>query len=140
MAESTLIDYTKDGMKRHWRGGVKHADAFTPGIADLSGYILGCGTVWIECKSLDKWPSRSTTVVRLSRFTDEQRLFLWERHGFLFLRVAREYLLFGWLDAYERCGRVLRTELQGRALKAWKGSVDWAEFTEVIRNACPNAG
>ena len=77
-------------------------------------------------------------MVRFQRYTDEQRLFLLHRHGFLFLRVGREYLLFGWKAAYENCGKVTQFALRQIALKSWKGAVHWSEFLETIVNENPN--
>ena len=94
--------------------------------------------MWIECKALDAWPKRAASVVRFQRFTDEQRLFLLQRHGFLFVRVGREYLLFGWKEAFESCGKMAQLSLRQAALEHWSGAVNWLEFLEVIVNETPN--
>lgn len=138
MAETTLDGYVLNGMKPHWRGGVKHHEEFTLGVADISGYLVGAGNVWIENKVLDKWPTRPGTMVKLKRYTDEQRLFLVSRRGFLLLRVGREYLLFDSMHAWQAVGLVNEETLRRYALKIWKGSIEWREFCGCIIAARPN--
>ena len=120
-------------MVGHWRKGVKHADAFTPGIADLSGYIPKKGTVWIELKSLDDWPKRPGTVVKFE-FDDLQRDFLYERHGWLLCRVRREYLLFDYIDAYQIVDTPYATQERLRAAaRIWRNAINWKEFTRCLK-------
>lgn len=139
MSERSLIDYTLNGMKPFWKYGTKHADPYTPGIPDLSGFIPQCGNVWIEAKALDKWPARDGTIVRLTRFTDDQKYFLINRNGFLFLRVSRDYLLFYGARQIMNAGTVTRAEMYDMALRWWKGQVDWKQFTDEIKSMRPNA-
>jgi hypothetical protein len=138
MAEGTLVDYVLDGMKPIWRAPVKHADPYSPGVADLSAFLPGAGNIWIECKALDGWPKRAETAVKMKRYTDEQRLFLFMRRGFLLLRVAREYLLFDDMNAWQVVGRVNQETLRLSAMRTWKGSIDWAEFATTIKGNRPN--
>ena len=137
MSERTLIDYVLRGMSGRWEWGCKHADPYTPGIADMSGFIPRAGNVWIECKALDRWPVRPGTAVKLSRFTPEQRAFLRARRGFLFLRVGRDYLLYHG-PVIENMDRMNRAEMVAGAECQWQGSVDWQEFCVVIRGRNPN--
>ena len=138
MSERTLIDYTLRGMVPHWAFGTKHADPYTPGIADLSGFVHGAGNVWIEAKSVDAWPARERTIVRLSRYTDDQKMFLVKRHGFLWLRAGREYLLFYGQNAIMLAGTVTQKELKRLSVGLWIGSVLWDQFADVIRDINPN--
>ena len=133
MSERTLVDYLLNGMRTRWRKAVKHADAYTAGIADVSAYIEPVGNVWIECKDLRGWPARPTTPVKVD-MDDLQREFLSERKGWLLLRVGREYLLFDhnmayWIiDTAHAVKERLTTCCEGR----WKGSINWHQFAEII--------
>lgn len=138
MSERTLVDYTLKGMRPFWRWPVKHADPYSPGVADLSGYVSGAGNVFIECKALDRWPARAETVVKLTKFTDLQKQFLMMRRGFLWLRVERDYLLFHGTDAIKQAGTLPRAELCRQAVAMWTGSVDWHKFTSTIALMRPN--
>lgn len=133
MAENSLIGYVTEGMKPYWRKPIKHADAFTSGVADLSGFLEPAGTVWIELKALHKWPVRATTVVKLG-FDDLQKEFLLERKGWLFVRVRREYLLYHPKVAYEQIEMDFTTrQLMNECASAiWKNSVDWKKFASII--------
>ena len=133
MAERTLDRYLREGMKSLWRGAVKHSDAFTGGIADVSAFLPGIGNVWVENKELDDWPKRAKTKVALG-LRDDQKLFLLERHGFLLLRVSREYLLFGWEDAYWLVEHSTQAEMRNFALATWKGKIEWEQFSRILRH------
>ena len=133
MSEKSLVNYTLKGMRKLWRKPVKHADAFTSGIADLSAYIRPVGNIWIECKALDKWPKRPYTVVKFE-MDDLQRDFLLERKGWLWCRVGREYLLFHYSDAYWIVDTEQATQerLRRVATKIWVNKVDWNEFASIV--------
>lgn len=127
------MDYTLRGMRRRWRKPVKHADAFTEGVADLSAFLPRVGTVWIEAKALRRWPARATTKVVLG-MSEAQRDFLWQREGWLFARIGREYLLFRGVTAREFVDRPTSTqaELRRVAKKIWRNKVNWKEFEECL--------
>jgi hypothetical protein len=133
MAERSLVDYVLTGMQGHWTGGTKHADAYTPGIADVSGYVKKRGNVFIELKALHTWPSRPMTPVKIN-LDALQREFLKERHGWLFLRVKRDYLLYSWDRAYvfdDSPGWPAHI-MKAAANKTWKHKVDWKEFERCL--------
>lgn len=135
MSEETLKDYVLEGMKPYWRGGVKHADAFTPGISDVSGYIHPIGTVWIELKALSDWPKREKTAVRFG-YDELQKAFTWERRGWLFVRVRREYLLFDRHNAQaidEETVELNQAQVRSLATRCWKNSVDFKELTRWLK-------
>jgi hypothetical protein len=134
VTERTLVDYVLRGMKRRWKKPVKHADAYTEGIGDLSAWIWPVGNVFIELKALRQWPKRPETKVSLG-LSDAQRDFLEMRRGWLFVRVGKEYLLFDWravfcIDVQDKpqTAHMLRS----RACQVWKNSVNWKEFEEWI--------
>lgn len=135
MAERSLVDYVLNGMRGRWKKPVKHADAFTPGVADLSAWLdKKRGTVWIELKAIPKWPTRPLTSVTFG-LDELQRDFLWERHGWLFVRVGREYLLFGCTAAKHLVDKPAATQatLQQMADGHWKNSVNWKEFERCLK-------
>lgn len=134
VSEESLKDYVLEGMKPYWRKGVKHADAFTPGVSDVSGYIHPIGTVWIELKALHAWPKRPGTKV-VFEYDDLQKDFTWERRGWLFVRVGREYLLFDRHNARDNIDHPHSTQDTVRecAVAIWKNSVDWKEFTRWLK-------
>lgn len=133
MAEETLKNYVLGGMKPYWKGGVKHADAYTPGIADLSGFIAPAGNVFIELKALDKWPTRPGTKVVMG-LDYLQKAFLVDRKGWLLCRVRREYLLFDHNDAYwiVDTEQATQGELRMRAKMIWVNRINWKEFSECV--------
>jgi hypothetical protein len=121
-------------MRPHWKKPVKHADAFTEGVADLSAWIAPAGNIWIECKTLARWPVRPFTRVRLG-LEPLQVDFLRERRGWLWVRVGREYLLFdhsvmciaGFADG------MTQGALRMQTVQIWKNSVNWQEFATWVR-------
>lgn len=133
MAESSLKDYVLKGMRPYWRGGVKHADAFTAGIADVSGFIEPAGNVFIELKALDDWPKRPQTPVKFG-LDDLQKQFLVDRRGWLLCRVKRQYLLFTHSMALLLVDRpeATRDTLYNQAGMIWNNAIDWKEFAECV--------
>ena len=134
MAERSLVDYVLRGMKGRWAWPVKHADGFTEGVADVSGWIKPAGTVWIELKALDKWPVRATTPVRLA-LEELQKEFLWHRRGWLLARVKREYFLFDRFAVRndvetEHC---TQEAFRKAAKYSWRNSIDWQQFERAIK-------
>lgn len=135
MVERSLVDYVLKGMRGRWKKPVKHADAFTPGIADLSAWLdKKRGTVWIELKAIPDWPVRLNTPVKFG-LDELQRDFLWERHGWLFVRVRRGYMLFGCCTIKYMIDtpRATRNALVESTLGAWNNSVNWKEFERCLK-------
>lgn len=59
---------------------------------------VNCVLGWLELKSIDGWPARPETPVRVPHFTPEQRLWLIKRceaggAAWLLLKVGRDWLL-----------------------------------------------
>jgi hypothetical protein len=65
-------------------------------------------------------------------------MFLVKRHGFLFVRVGRDYLLFYGPGPITVAGTLPKKELMRAACAIWHGSVDWEMFADVIRDLDPN--
>ncbi len=133
MSERTLVDYVLRGLAPYWRCPVKHADAFTAGVPDVSGHLPGVGTRWIELKANRNWPARAATPVRLACYTEEQKRFLIERKGVLLLRVGREYLLFVRPRALKLLGTVSREQTRQIAAARWTGKIPWDDLVAILR-------
>jgi len=133
MSERSLVDYVLCGMRMRWDKPVKHADAFTAGVADLSGWIDGVGTVWVELKAIEGWPKRAGTPVKFG-LDDLQRDFLVQRRGWLFVRVGREYLLFDRAAISKLVDRPQTTQqmLRTNACAIWRNKVNWEEFSSWL--------
>lgn len=129
------MDYVLKGMKRNWKKPVKHADAFTEGVSDLSAWMEGVGTVWIETKAADRWPVRENTPVKFgAEYTEAQRDFTEQRRGWILIRVAREYFLFDW--GYAKWFQTSSPTQQGirrRAYRTWRGFINWEEFAACLK-------
>lgn len=112
---------------------MKHADAFTEGVSDISAYVEGQGTIWIETKALDRWPKRVDTLVKLD-YTDAQKDFTLYRKGWVLLRVAREYFLFDFLHTSMLDGPYsTQHRLRLAAYRTWKGFINWEEFEACLK-------
>jgi hypothetical protein len=121
-------------MRGSWAKPMKHADQFTSGVADLSAHLREIDrTVWIELKALDEWPKRARTKV-VFELDELQRDFIWERRGWLFVRVRREYLLFNYIATNNLVDTTLATQENLRlvAKRIWKNSVNWKEFKQCL--------
>lgn len=114
----------------------KHADAWTPGIADLSLRIAGVNT-WIEAKNCSQLPKREGTRVRFDHeLKDEQAAFLMERDGKLMVRIqpTREYIgldAAGAMRWWRERGWPLE-ELRRVAARRWIRSINWREMSEWL--------
>lgn len=135
MSERTLVDYVLKGMKGWW-SATKHADAWTPGIADIS-YRVGNVNGWLELKTITALPKRAATIARFDHpLSSAQAGFLMERDGKLLVRVLspRQYLGF---DAHEigelhRAGGWPIEELRARSAREWWLKIDWREMCEWL--------
>lgn len=132
MGEISLYSYMKGGMVGRWDLPVKHADAFTEGIADVSAWIPPAGNVFIELKDIDRWPPRGGAIK--VDLTEEQALFLRKRRGWVFFRVAREYLLISHENLSALDGTHGKDIVVAAARIIWRRSVDWKRFTEIVGN------
>lgn len=118
------------GRGKHWLEATRHEDAINLGIADVS-FVDVCGNHgWMELKDAAAWPARESTILRLDHYTEDQRAFL-RRKGraggkaWLFVRVDRDYMLFGWREA-QGVGRLNRAQLLECAAFYCLGGCDWA--------------
>jgi hypothetical protein len=83
------------------------------GTPDVN-YVEG----WLELKSLDEWPKRASTKVRIEHYTQGQRVWIYRRYMkggvvYLLLKVANDWLLFDGGAAYFHVGKVNKKELFG---------------------------
>lgn len=123
-------------MRGRWRAQ-RLEDKLSEGIPDLCYAIKGQrGLGFIELKHQHAWPKRTTTPLRLKRYTQEQRIWLrcmgaWADRCFLLLQVDREYFIFHWPEA-QKVGELTREELYECARATWKGSINYDELTEIL--------
>jgi len=95
-----------------------------PGTPDVN---LSNGK-WIELKCIPRWPVRDTTLVRISHYTPQQRVWLYRRWKYapgstlllLEIRADRQWLLFDGDVAAKVVGRApaVRHRLCARAVLA----------------------
>lgn len=78
----------------------RHEDRLSPDIPDLS-FQTPYGGGWVEMKTLDQWPARSTTAVNLPHLKEGQVNWLQKRRTLgsncwilLWVRSTGEWLLF----------------------------------------------
>jgi len=135
MTERTLVDYVLKGMKGRW-SATKHADAWTPGIADLS-YRVNGHNGWMELKTITAPPKRPGTIARFDHpLSSSQVGFLTERDGKLLVRILSPRLYLGF-DARE-IAEMWRADgwpfalLEQMAAQAWKQRIDWKEMVEWL--------
>jgi len=135
--EATLWVYVRKNMRGRW-SAQRHEDSISRGIPDVS-YALEGADGWIELKSLDRWPVRAGTPVRVG-MTPEQVAWLETRGDagagrcFVLIRVGREHLLVRW----HRCRSLLRVDLSSDevldlAEVAWEVGIDWDELTFFLK-------
>jgi len=92
---------------------------------------------WIELKELDEWPKRPGTIVRVERFTNEQRIWLERRWGkggaaWLLLKVRQDWLLLTGAVGAKILGRAARLELEQGAEHIWHGSAYKMELARCL--------
>ncbi len=93
---------------------------------------MNCTAGWLELKHLDRWPMRASTVVKMKRFTDDQRRWMLRRWGanrgaWLLLQVGCDWLLFTGEAAYYHVGDTTQQELRDHALATWTGNQELGE-------------
>src|SRR5271154_1679686 len=90
-----------------------------PGTPDVNL----CTGLWIELKCIAAWPKRATSLVRISHFTPQQRVWLFRRWKYapgstlllLEVRADRQWLLFDGNVAAKIVGRSTTADHRGRA-------------------------
>lgn len=109
-----------------------------PGTPDVN-FIGG----WLELKSLDGWPARPETPVKIDCLTPQQRVWLWQRsqaggHAFLLLKVGNDWLIYHPRVVIVRdFGREWeKSRMIDIALATWIGRLDAAEFLKTMRSLC----
>jgi hypothetical protein len=123
-----------------------------PGTPDVNL----CTGLWIELKTIDRWPARARTSVRLRRYTPQQRVWLFRRWKYapgttfllLEVRSAEQWLLFDGDVAAKVVGRATTAEhrLNARAVLSAQGIDELPtilaevhdEFIDVKRSADPS--
>lgn len=139
MSEAGLWAVLRKGMAPHWQAADRHEDKLQRGVADVSFAIAGHHH-WMELKKVDAWPKLEATPLRIRHYTDEQRYWLTRKgkaggNTWLFVQVARDYLLFDWRAA-PLVGNIPRAELLGRCCGVWSPRVDWEAMAAVLAEGC----
>ena len=95
---------------------------------------------WIELKSIDAWPARPETPLRIEHFSQEQRIWLLQRskaggEAWLLLKVADDWLLFDGEMAAALVGEDEGTQqmLKDNCNTLWEGGLDEKELLEILR-------
>ena len=120
-------------LKRLKRDPISVENPAYPGTPDVN-YADG----WIELKQLEKWPARLDTVASIAHYTQQQRVWLRRRwlishNAWLLLAVGRDWLLFDGLTAFQKVGKVTKSELFDVAFCAWTGQPDDIVFDAALR-------
>lgn len=114
--------------------GVHVENVMQPGMCDIN-YVEG----WIELKWLAAWPKRAETVVRVSEFTAQQRVFLIKRvlasgQARVLLRVGNEWTLLPGLWAALHLGRdATKSALLAAAERYWPRGLAGKELVAYLR-------
>lgn len=135
MSESALWRTMRKRMNPHWNEATRHEDKFASGIADVS-FVCGGYHGWMELKQIDAWPKRASTIVRCKHYTDAQRIFLKNKgryggHTWLFVKIARHYLLFNWTEAQD-FGTLNKEDTLKLAGFVWHNRMNWEELAHVL--------
>ena len=105
------------------------------GTPDVN-YVNG----WLELKSIDSWPARPETPLRIEHFSQEQRIWLLQRckaggEAWLLLKVSDDWLLFDGEMAAALVGEDEGTQqmLKDNCNTLWEGGLDEQELLEILR-------
>jgi len=103
-----------------------------PGTPDVN-YVEG----WIELKSLEEWPKREDTPLRVDHYTPQQKVWAVRRrraHGrcHLLLKVGQDWLLLDGAVAARELGKVTKERLMELAEEKWVGAPG-EELLECLR-------
>jgi hypothetical protein len=133
MSEHRLWEYLRDGMGGAW-AAQRHEDKLSTGIPDVSYSISRHG--WIELKYISTKPSKSTSILRIPHYTEDQRNWL-TSHGsraglcFLLLQVEKTYMVFDWTKAW-RVATLPYADHEAMATAMWKGKIDWGQLRRIL--------
>ena len=106
---------------------------------DLNFCIEALGEYWIELKSLEDWPKRASTLVKIKHYSKEQKNWLVDRmkaggNVGLLIRVDKDYLLFTHPIPIFQIGMYTKEMLFNEATKIWWNRVDCNEFVDALEN------
>lgn len=125
-------------VPKHWPQATRHEEAYQKGVADVS-FVQDGLNGWIELKNLTAWPVRPKTIVKFSRYTQDQKDFLrakGEHTGMAFLlaKIDRDYLLWDW-EAAQDIGTLNTADTIESALVVMKGKLNPVDLCEGVRMA-----
>ena len=134
MSETTFLGYVRSGL-RGFAYVQKHND-ITEGVPDLSlCFKTNKRNVWMELKATARWPLKDETPVWWEHFTEQQAVWLWQREGWLFVRVWKTYALFTGAEAWRmwQAHGYKRETFLLNAYAVWHNRVKFFELAEAIR-------
>lgn len=140
MNESSFWVYLKGLMKQRWDATRIESDTGA-GIPDVS-YGVPTGNGWIELKYLPAFPKKSSTPIKMSHFTSQQKMWL-KRRGriagnvWLLVRVEDEFFLFDWQQAL-LCEAWNQNEWRFLAKGFWSGRIDPDGLYRILSGGCSN--
>jgi hypothetical protein len=120
-----------------WIQATRHEDKLNLGIADVSFVNNDGRHGWIELKHEHEWPARESTIVRLKRYTEAQRIFLRDKgeaggNAWLLVKIGRDVLLFDWKVA-QRVGIDLTKDgMIAHATAFWIGKMNYPALGEAL--------
>jgi hypothetical protein len=100
---------------------------------------VNCVSGWLELKSIEGWPVRPDTPVKIEHLSQDQRVWLLMRRraggrAWLLLKVADDWLLFDGADVFDRRfgTEMNRAEVEALASKVWHDGLDDADLLEIM--------
>lgn len=128
--ESRLWKYLRDGMGNRWQAN-RIESSTSVGIPDVEFAVFGASG-WLELKTLDEFPKRDTTNVRIPHFTPEQRLWFrnrakYKHDCFLMVRVGSEHFLFAGYQL-PLIGETTAEGWRKQAIRYWPDKVDFDDL------------
>lgn len=136
--ETTFRRYLAKGLKPFGHI-VQVENDMSDGQPDTN-YCLSGSAGDIELKYIREWPKRSSTIVKPSCYTVDQRKWIFKRtmalgSVFLFVKVVNDYFLFAPYVAVELVGKTLnQSEFRSHCHKSWKGRLDFEELKDVLKS------
>ncbi len=134
-----MWDTLRKAMGNLW-DAQRHEDEYAVGVPDVSFGARGVQG-WIELKQIPRWPSKTTTLIKLGHFKKEQRAWLKIRqiHGdlcWMLLKVDKIWMIFS-PDKFQYVGTTTKDDLIRSANKVWIKTPEPYEFIDLVTKQEP---